>query len=130
LKERGDELRLPLSITPSHGCDRFLLAATSNAVNSRWVPWELSYADKAKGLSNIAVIPIADPYGDWEGAEYMRLYPTAEISTTDQLVVFPPSSDKGRLIESWMSYGALTESRCHNDAFPKTQSSKVTVRED
>lgn len=88
------------------GCDRFLLAATSNAVNSRWVPWELGYADKAKGISNIAVIPIADPYGHWEGAEYMRLYPTAEISTKNHLVVFPPSSDQGRLIETWMSYGA------------------------
>jgi hypothetical protein len=88
------------------GCDRFLLAATSNAVNSRWVPWELGYADKAKGVSNIAVLPIADPYGQWEGAEYIRLYPTVQISTTGQLGVFPPSSSSGRLIGSWMSYGA------------------------
>jgi len=87
------------------GCDRFLLAATANAVNSRWVPWELGYADKAKGISNIAVLPIGDPYGYWEGAEYIRLYPTAQISATNHLAIFPPSSDRGRLIESWMSYG-------------------------
>lgn len=87
------------------GCDRFLMVATANAVNSRWVPWELGYADKAKGVSNVAVFPIADPYGQWEGAEYIRLYPTAQISSTDRLAIFPATSDKGRLIETWMSYG-------------------------
>jgi hypothetical protein len=85
------------------GCDRFLLAATVNAVNSRWVPWELGYADKAKGVKNIAVLPIADPYGQWEGSEYLSLYPTAQISSTDRLAVFPPSANDGYYIEDWMS---------------------------
>lgn len=85
------------------GCDRFLMAATTNAVNSRWVPWELGYADKAKGVKNIAVLPIADPYGRWEGSEYLSLYPTAQISSTDHLAVFPPSSNNGYYIEDWMS---------------------------
>ena len=86
-------------------CDRFLLVATNNAVNSRWVPWELGYADNAKGVNNIVVLPVADPYGQWEGAEYLRLYPRASISSTKRLAVFPPSSQNGRLIEDWMEYG-------------------------
>jgi hypothetical protein len=88
------------------GSDRFLLAATTNAVNSRWVPWELGYADKAKGIDNIAVIPIADPYGQWEGSEYLRLYPKVQVSTTNNLAIFQPSSTQnGVRIEYWMSYG-------------------------
>lgn len=87
-------------------CDRFLLAATVNAVNSRWVPWELGYADKAKGVKNIAVLPIADPYGQWEGSEYLSLYPTVQISATNHFAVFPASSNTGSRLDYWMTYGA------------------------
>src|SRR5581483_9605933 len=73
-------------------CDRFLLVATTNAVNSRWVPWELGYADKSKGIKNIAIIPIADSNGKWEGAEYLRLYPQVLITDDDRLGVFPPAA--------------------------------------
>lgn len=86
-------------------CDRFLLVATENAVSSRWVPWELGYADKAKGIANIAILPIADPYGRWDGSEYLRLYPTARISSDDRLAVFRPSAQKGYYVEHWMRNG-------------------------
>lgn len=88
------------------GCDRFLLAATTNAINSRWVPWELGYADKAKGVDNVAVLPIADPNGYWEGSEYLRIYPTVLVSDAGNLAVFQPSSTQnGVRIEYWMPYG-------------------------
>lgn len=86
-------------------CDRFLLVATTNAVNSRWVPWELGYADKSKSVNNIAVIPIADAYGNWEGAEYLRLYPRVLTATDDRLAVFPPSATKNGYVEYWMAQG-------------------------
>jgi TIR domain len=88
------------------GSDRFLLAATTNAVNSRWVPWELGYADKSRGVSNIAVIPIADPYGNWEGAEYLRLYPTAQVASSGNVAVFKPSATQNGIhIGYWMENG-------------------------
>jgi hypothetical protein len=87
-------------------CDRFLLVATTNAVNSRWVPWELGYADKSKSIDNIAVIPIADSSGKWEGAEYLRLYRQVLITTDNYLAVFPPAATKnGSVIGYWMAYG-------------------------
>lgn len=87
-------------------CDRFLLVATTNAVNSRWVPWELGYADKSKSVNNIAVIPIADANGNWKGAEYLRLYPQVLISTDDRLAVFQPSATKnGYEVGYWMAQG-------------------------
>lgn len=88
-------------------CDRLLVAATHNAVNSRWVPWEIGYGDKAKGVNNVVVIPIADPYRQWEGSEYLRLYPQALITDSNQLGVFPPSKKSGVLIERWMVTGNL-----------------------
>lgn len=88
-------------------CDRFLLVATTNAISSRWVPWELGYADNAKGVNNISVIPIADPDGRWEGAEYMRLYPRLLLTVEDRPAVFAPSVEKGYRLGYWVSTGQL-----------------------
>src|SRR3977135_2965019 len=84
-------------------CDRFLLLATENAINSKWVPWELGYADKAKGIENVAVIPIADPHGHWPGSEYLRLYPTVQITTDNDLAVFQPDAPRGRYLRTWVN---------------------------
>lgn len=88
-------------------CDRLVVAATSNAVNSRWVPWEIGYGDKAKGVNNVVVIPIADPNGRWEGSEYLRIYPQVLITDSEQLGVFPPSKTSGVLMKNWMITGNL-----------------------
>jgi hypothetical protein len=84
-------------------CDRFLLLATANAINSKWVPWELGYADKSKGIENVAVIPIADPYGRWPGSEYLALYPTVQVTTDNDLAVFQLDAEKGRYLRSWVN---------------------------
>lgn len=89
------------------GCDRVLVVATSNAVNSRWVPWELGYGDKAKGVNNVVIIPIADPSGRWEGSEYLRLYPQVLKTDSEQLGVFPPSKKSGVLMKNWMINGNI-----------------------
>jgi hypothetical protein len=87
-------------------CDRFLLVATNNAVNSRWVPWELGYGDKAKEVPNISVIPIADPNGQWEGAEYLRLYPHLKL-INDKPWIYAPSGSLGYSLGYWGDTGKL-----------------------
>lgn len=89
------------------GCDRVLVVATNNAVNSRWVPWELGYGDKAKGVNNVVIIPIADPSGRWEGSEYLRLYPQVLKTDSEQLGVFPPPKKSGVFIKNWMINGNI-----------------------
>jgi hypothetical protein len=84
-------------------CDRFLLLATENAINSKWVPWELGYADKAKGIESIAIIPIADPYGHWSGSEYLALYPRVLVTKDDNLGIYQPCAQTGRYIKSWFN---------------------------
>lgn len=84
-------------------CDRFLLLATENAIKSKWVPWELGYADKAKGIERIAIIPIADPYGRWSGSEYLALYPRVRVTQDDNLGVYEIGAQTGRYIKSWFN---------------------------
>lgn len=55
---------------------RFVLLATSNSKDSRWVPWELGLADGYKGIDNIALFPAVENTFDtaWTSWEYLGLY--------------------------------------------------------
>jgi hypothetical protein len=77
-------------------CDKFVLLASEKALESRWVPWELGFADGTGGLSQIALIPFKDSGTDWSRSEYLGLYPWIEPLTglysstvTDYVVRYP-----------------------------------------
>jgi hypothetical protein len=55
---------------------RFVLLASPNSKESRWVPWELGIADGDKGLGKIALFPATDrPQNHaWASWEYLGLY--------------------------------------------------------
>jgi hypothetical protein len=55
---------------------KFVLLASANSKDSRWVPWELGIADGYKDISLIALFPAADNAGDtaWANWEYLGLY--------------------------------------------------------
>lgn len=55
---------------------KFILLATSNSKDSKWVPWELGVADGKKGLTNIALFPSIEDANDksWTSWEYLGLY--------------------------------------------------------
>jgi hypothetical protein len=55
---------------------KFVLFATSQSKDSRWVPWELGIADGAKGGANTAVFPSVDSVADtqWAEREYLGVY--------------------------------------------------------
>jgi hypothetical protein len=66
------------------GNDKFILLATNNAVSSKWCNWEVGIADPFK-LPNkkIALLPLADNSGTWNGNEYLQIYPRIERGTSD-----------------------------------------------
>jgi len=55
---------------------RFVLLASKNSKESKWVPWELGIADGVKGVSKIALFPASDSSYDqtWASWEYLGLY--------------------------------------------------------
>lgn len=55
---------------------RFVLLASPNSKDSRWVPWELGIADGYKGIPKIALFPAADRSNEtsWASWEYLGLY--------------------------------------------------------
>lgn len=55
---------------------KFILLASANSKDSRWVPWELGLADGYKKIENIAIFPAVDSAHDasWASWEYLGLY--------------------------------------------------------
>jgi TIR domain len=54
---------------------KFLVMVTENSKDSRWVPWELGFADSAKGMDHIASFPVREGPYDFSQNEYMKIYP-------------------------------------------------------
>lgn len=54
----------------------FVLLASQNSKDSRWVPWELGIADGYKDLSSIALFPASENSHEraWASWEYLGLY--------------------------------------------------------
>lgn len=65
-------------------CDRFILFATDDAIESKWCNWELGYGDAKKFVDKqIAIFPIKDETterSDYKGSEYMQMYPRIYFS--------------------------------------------------
>jgi hypothetical protein len=88
--------------------DYFLILATRNAMESKWVPWEIGIADKTKSIERIAVVPIIDRSGQYHGNEYMQLYQSVqpgihELTGRKALSVFEVNQDTGVVINSWFT---------------------------
>ena len=59
--------------------DKFILVATNDAIASKWCNWELGLGDAAKYTKGkIAILPIEQGDRDWNGSEYLQIYPTIE----------------------------------------------------
>ena len=57
-------------------CRKFIVFATANSKDSRWVPWELGVSDGNKGSLRTAVFPGVDQADNvhWAEQEYLGLY--------------------------------------------------------
>jgi hypothetical protein len=57
---------------------KFLVLVTENSKDSRWVPWELGYADPTKGMDHIASLPVSESI-DFAQNEYLKIYPKIQF---------------------------------------------------
>ena len=85
-------------------CDKFILLATNNATSSKWCNWELGFGDAHKYIDRIALFPLSENSGSWNGAEYLRIYPRIEESnyTNEYFKVIYPNGKEMTLVE-WLN---------------------------
>lgn len=84
--------------------DKFVLLATNAAVASKWCNWEVGIADPYKSNSKkMALFPLADNSGTWDGNEYLQIYPRIESSspnTNSFIIIYPNGTSES--IENWL----------------------------
>ena len=110
---------MPASTTPEtaakirqkiQGCDQFAVLSTKNSAESKWVPWELGFADGKIGESKIVIYPIAENTGQWIGAEYLGLYRHIRLSltslysnTSSKAIVVSPKATTGIPLQNYLN---------------------------
>ncbi|MFA0813684.1 hypothetical protein [Microbulbifer epialgicus] len=62
-------------------CSSLIYLTSQSASGSLWMPWELGYMDAKKG--KVAVAPIMDDGENFEGREYLGLYPYFDLTNDD-----------------------------------------------
>jgi hypothetical protein len=62
-------------------CSSLIYVFTSNAKQSKWMPWELGYFDGFRG--KVAVLPVLDSMTDtYIGVEFVGLYPVVKYNSS------------------------------------------------
>lgn len=93
--------------------DKFIVLATVNALESRWVPWELGVADATKDFNDILVVPVDDDTGRFVGNEYIAAYNRLDLQAsrdphTPSPRVVPPQENTistiiGASLTNWLT---------------------------
>lgn len=79
-------------------CSSLIYITSESAEKSVWMPWELGYMD-AK-TRRVAVAPILNEEADFDGREYLGLYPYLDL-TNDSFYIHSSRSEWVNLI-GWM----------------------------
>lgn len=85
----------------------FIILATRNAMESKWVPWEVGVADQSKSDEQILVVPVSDRNGQFHGNEYLQLYRRVEEASGGGYGVFPPSTTSGAHLMEYLKSRAV-----------------------
>jgi hypothetical protein len=82
---------------------RFLVLATERSLESRWVPWELGYADGVKRALDLAVLPVRESLLRDAPNEYVRVYSRIERADNEDWYVFKPGEHSSSLsVRGWL----------------------------
>ena len=77
--------------------DFFLFLATPNSTSSKRCPWEIGYADSAKSLDKIFIIPTTES-GKWYGSQYLQLYRQITDTNKGDLAAFAAGQTVGGIL--------------------------------
>ena len=79
-----------------------IFCTSDNSPDSRWMPWELGYFDGYKGY--VAILPIVDEGKNFDGQEYLSLYPYIDLA---------PLGDSG-VTKMWVNENTSTYTQFAN----------------
>jgi TIR domain len=89
-------------------CAKLVMLATPAAAHSKWIPWELGFADGQKQDRNVALFPVAtlSPDMGWAEQEYLGLYQRIALTSSSAdpgWIVWDHIHKKGMSLRDWIS---------------------------
>lgn len=54
---------------------KMIYVVTNDSLKSVWCSWELGFADRDKGVDNVAILAVKPNNGRWKYNEYLQQYP-------------------------------------------------------
>ena len=54
---------------------KMIYVVTNDSLKSVWCSWELGFADRDKGVDNVAILAVKPNNGRWKHNEYLQQYP-------------------------------------------------------
>ncbi len=90
-------------------CAKLVMLATPAAAHSKWIPWELGFADGQKQDRNVALFPVAtlSPDMGWAEQEYLGLYQRIALTSSSAVTQDGLCGDhihkKGMSLRDWIS---------------------------
>ena len=81
---------------------KFIFIATSNSLKSVWCSWELGYAERDKGIDNIAILAAKPNNGNWKNNEYLQQCPRIEYNEQQKLFIVYMPNGSTVLLSDWL----------------------------
>lgn len=81
---------------------KFIFIATSNSLKSVWCSWELGYAERDKGIDNIAILAAKPNNGNWKNNEYLQQCPWIEYNEQQKLFIVYMPNGSTVLLSDWL----------------------------
>ena len=81
-----------------NNCSSLIYLTSQSAERSVWMPWELGYMDAR--TNRVAVAPILDDDEDFDGREYLGIYPYLDL--TENTFYIQQNSNTWVNLDNWM----------------------------
>ena len=86
---------------------KFILIATTKAINSKWCNWELGLGDAEKYIKDIALLPVIKSNQSYTGFEYLKIYPYIEFENGRNKYINGSIISKGYYVKTPLDNGRL-----------------------
>ena len=73
---------------------KLIYVVTNDSLKSVWCSWELGFADRDKGIENVAILAIKPNNGRWSKNEYLQQYPWISYENNLFLLTMPDGTSQ------------------------------------
>ena len=80
---------------------KMIYVVTNDSLKSVWCSWELGFADRDKGVDNVAILAVKPNNGRWKHNEYLQQYPW--ISYENNLFHVVKPNGEIILLHEWLT---------------------------